>query len=64
MSKIATEDINGIREIKALGIKDNASSRMINIIENINRKQKKISKDESIYYGINNFGYFTIEFVI
>lgn len=64
LSKNATEDINGIREIKALGIKDNASSRMIKIIENINYKQKKISNDENIYYGINNFVYFTIEFII
>ena len=64
LSKNATEDINGIREIKALGIKDNASSRMIKIIESINYKQKKISNDENIYYGINNFVYFTIEFII
>ena len=64
LSKNATEDINGIREIKSLGIKDNASSIMIKIIENINYKQKKISNDENIYYGINNFVYFTIEFII
>lgn len=64
LSKNATEDINGIREIKALGIKDNASFRMLKIIENINYKQRKIANDENIYYGINNFVYFAIEFII
>lgn len=64
LSKNATEDMNGIREIKALGIKENANSRMIKIIENINDKQMKISKEENIYYGINNLVYFTIEFII
>ena len=64
LSKNATEDINGIREIKALGIKDTASFRMLKIIENINYKQRKIANDENIYYGINNFVYFTIEFII
>ena len=42
LSKNATEDINGIREIKALGIKDTASFRMLKIIENINYKQRKM----------------------
>ena len=34
LSKNATEDINGIREIKALGIKKIANSRMQKIVEN------------------------------
>ena len=42
LSKIATEDINGIREIKALGIKNNASLRMKNLIYSINNKRNKI----------------------
>ena len=64
LSKIATEDINGIREIKALGIKNNASLRMKNLIYSINNKRKKISNDEQIYYGINNLAYFSFEFII
>ena len=64
LSKIATEDINGIREIKALGIKNNASLRMKNLIYSINNKRNKISNDEHIYYGINNFAYFSFEFII
>ena len=64
LAKNTTEDINGIREIKALGIKNNANFRIKRIIESINNKQKKISNDENIYYGINNFAYFTIEFII
>lgn len=64
LSKIATEDINGIREIKALGIKTNASLRMKNLIYSINNKRNKISNDEHIYYGINNFAYFSFEFII
>ena len=64
LSKTATEDINGIREIKALGIKNNASLRMKNLIYSINNKRKKISNDEQIYYGINNLAYFSFEFII
>ena len=64
LSKNATEDINGIREIKALGIKEIANSRMQKIIENINDKQITISRNENIYFGINNIIYFTIEFII
>ena len=64
LSKIATEDINGIREIKALGIKNNASLRMKNLIYSINNKRNKISNDEHIYYGINNLAYFSFEFII
>ena len=64
LSKNATEDINGIREIKALGIKKIANSRMQKIIENINNKQITISRNENIYFGINNIVYFTIEFII
>ena len=64
LSKIATEDINGIREIKALGIKTNASLRMKNLIYSINNKRNKISNDEHIYYGINNLAYFSFEFII
>ena len=64
LSKNATEDINGIREIKALGIKEIANSRMQKIIENINDKQITISRNENIYFGINNIVYFTIEFII
>ena len=62
--KIATQNISGIREIKALGIKENINNSINNIIENLFKKQKKIGKTETIYYGLNNLCYFLIQFAI
>ncbi len=62
--KIATQNISGIREIKAMGIKDNVNSRMFSIIENLFKKQKKIGVDESVYYSVNNLCYHLIQFLI
>ncbi len=62
--KVATQNITGIREIKALGIKNNINRRIYVNIENLFGKQKKIGVNESVYYALNNLCYFVIQFVI
>lgn len=62
--KVATQNITGIREIKALGIKDNIKARMNFKIDTLFNKEKKVGVNEAIYYGLNNLCYFIIQFVI
>ena len=62
--KIATQNISGIREIKALGIKDNINHNIFTIIENLFGKQRKIGVTETMYYAFNNLCYFLIQFGI
>ena len=62
--KVATQNITGIREIKALGIKGNINRRIYVNIESLFKKQRKIGVDETIYYALNNLCYFVIQFVI
>jgi ATP-binding cassette subfamily B protein len=62
--KIATQNISGIREIKALGIKDNINRNIFEIIENLFGKQRKIGVTETMYYAFNNLCYFVIQFGI
>ena len=62
--KIATQNISGIREIKALGIKDNINRNIFDIIETLFGKQKKIGVTETMYYAFNNLCYFLIQFGI
>lgn len=62
--KIATQNISGIREIKALGIKDIINKNMFGHISDLFSKQKKVGKDETIYHTINNLCYFVIQFLI
>lgn len=62
--KVATQNITGIREIKALGIKENINRRIYIHIENLFSKQRKIGVDETIYYALNNLCYFVIQFFI
>lgn len=62
--KIATQNITGIREIKALGIKKNINRRIYINIENLFNKQKKIGVNEAVYYALNNLCYFIIQFFI
>jgi len=62
--KVATENITGIREIKALGIKKNIEN---NIFENLDRlflHEKEIRNYEVWYYSINNFVYFILQLII
>ena len=62
--KVATQNITGIREIKALGIKDNINRRIYVNVESLFKKQRKIGVDETFYYALNNLCYFVIQFVI
>ena len=62
--KVATQNISGIREIKALGIKDNINRNVFTIIEDLFNKQRKIGFVETIYYALNNLLYFVIQFLI
>lgn len=60
----ATENITGIREIKALGIKDTIEKIMFTKIDTLFNKNKKIKKYEVAYYNINSFIYFLLQFII
>mgnify|MGYP004664264681 CR=1 FL=1 len=62
--KSVTQNITGVREIKALGIKDKINRNIFKSIEDLFGKQKKIGKDEVIYYVLNNLCYFVIQFFI
>ena len=62
--KVATQNITGIREIKALGIKENITRRIYVNIENLFGKQRKIGVNETYYYALNNLCYFIIQFAI
>lgn len=62
--KSATENLTGIREIKALGIKKNIERRMYKNFDDLFVEQKKIKTYEVIYYNLNNLVYFILQFVI
>lgn len=62
--KVATENISGIREIKSLGIKDNIEKNVFTILDNLFYNHKKIRGHEIIYYSLNNFVYFLLQFII
>ena len=62
--KDATENITGIREIKALGIKKQTENKIFTELSNIFKKEKKIRNYEVWYYSLNNFMYFGLQFII
>ena len=62
--KRATENITGIREIKALGIKKNTEKTIFGILDNLFSNQRKIRGYEIVYYSLNNLVYFILEFII
>ena len=62
--KEATENITGIREIKALGIKKQTENKIFTELSNIFKKEKKIRNYEVWYYSLNNFMYFGLQFII
>ena len=62
--KTATENITGIREIKALGIKENIKKIMFAKIDSLFDKSIKINKYEIIYYNLSSFVYFILQFII
>ncbi len=61
---VATQNITGIREIKALGIKRNTRIRINADIHEVFWKQRRVGVNESVYYALNNFSYFVIQFII
>lgn len=62
--KNATENVTGIREIKALGIKKNIEKLMFGKVDNLFDKSAKIRKYETFYYNLNNLIYFILQFII
>lgn len=62
--RCATENITGIREIKALGIKKRMEKIMFYKIDSLFNKTKRIKRYEVAYYNINNFIYFLLQFII
>ena len=62
--KDATENITGIREIKALGIKRQTENKIFKELSELFKKEKKIRNYEVWYYSLNNFLYFALQFII
>jgi ATP-binding cassette subfamily B protein len=62
--KKATENITGIREIKALGIKHIIESDIKNVLDELFKHEKHIRNYEAIYYALNNLIYFILNAVI
>ena len=62
--KEATENITGIREIKALGIKAIIEGNIKNRLDSLFKHEKDIRSYEVIYYSLNNLFYFVLQFII
>ncbi len=62
--KSATENLTGIREIKALGIKKNIEERMYDRIDTHFLDQRKIRKYEVAYFNLNSLVYFILQAII
>ncbi len=62
--KEATENITGIREIKALGIKSIIEGNIKDRLDNLFKHEADIRSYEVIYYSLNNLFYFILQFII
>lgn len=62
--KVATENITGIREIKALGIKKNTENNIFNKLKKLFFNTNKIRNYEIGYYSLNNLIYYILQFAI
>ena len=62
--KNATENITGIREIKALGIKKNVENNIFRDLKDIFKEEKVIRNYEVFYYAFNNLAFFTLQFIL
>lgn len=62
--KEATENLTGIREIKALGIKQNIEDRMYKSIDTHFKDQRKMRIYETTYFNLNGFVYFVLQAII
>lgn len=62
--KKATENITGIREIKALGIKSIIENDIKEVLNGLFKHEKSIRTYETVYYTLNNLIYFILDFII
>ena len=62
--KMATENISGIREIKALGITKIIEKRISDLLDSFYLNQASINKSERYYYSFCNLAYFIMQFII
>ena len=62
--KQATENVTGIREIKALGIKKNTEKSMFARLNKLFKESMRIKNYEVAYYSLNNLIYFVLQFII
>ena len=62
--KKTTENITGIREIKALGIKKIIENDIKKIVDELFTHEKSIRSYEVLYYALNNLAYFILEVII
>ena len=62
--KLATENITGIREIKALGIKKNIENSIFKDLKSLFTHEKTIRNYQIWYSAINNMIYFILQFII
>lgn len=62
--KAATENITGIREIKALGIKKSIEKSIFKRLSTLFYNHNKIKNYEIAYYSLNNLLYFILQFCI
>ena len=62
--KETTENINGIREIKSLGIKSNILNNIKKRIDLMFIHTKNQRKYEILFYSLNNLVYFLLQFII
>ena len=62
--KNITENISGIREIKALGIRKRIEKNVNNNIDTLFKENSKIRNYEVYYQACNNIVYFLLQFII
>ncbi len=62
--KNATENITGIREIKALGIEKNIEKNIFTSLKELFKNEKDIRNYQVWYYSLNGLIYFILEFAI
>ena len=62
--KVATENITGIREIKALGIRKNIENNIFKDLSSLFTHEKTIRGYQIWYNAINNIIYFILQFII
>ncbi len=62
--KTATENLTGIREIKALGIKENIKEKLYANIDRLFKNERRMNNYELVYFNLNNVIYFILQFLI